>query len=109
MAKTFADYAYEKMIDLYNNHSNEVGSNLYDTDPSKYAGKDITSCIRYSVNTLEYAFNKIGNAAAAHEVRSLVNESGVVLARLLVKKYGWEGVYTSTLMLSIHGMLMMNT
>ena len=93
MAKTFADHAYEKMMDLYNNHSNEVGSELFKTDPSKYAGMDITSCIRYSVNTLEYAFNQIGNPAAAHEVRALVNKSGVVLARLLVKKYGWVGVY----------------
>jgi len=34
-SKTYADYAYEKMIDLYNNHSNEVGSELYNIDPVK--------------------------------------------------------------------------
>lgn len=42
---------------------------------------------------MEYAFNKIGNAKAAKEVRALVRKSGVVLARKLVNTYGWTGVY----------------
>jgi hypothetical protein len=93
MAKPFEDYAYEKMLDLYNNHNNEVGSELFKMDPSKYSGKDITNCIIYSINTIEYAFTKTGNLNAAKEARRLIGESGVVLARLLVKKYGWKGVY----------------
>lgn len=28
MAKSFSDYAYDKMVDLFHNHSHEVGSQL---------------------------------------------------------------------------------
>lgn len=32
--KTFTDYAHEKMMDLFNNHSNEVGSELKKKRPN---------------------------------------------------------------------------
>lgn len=93
MAKTFSDHAYEKMLDLFNNHDHEVGSELFRSDPTKYEGKEITNCIIYSINAIEYAYKQTGNLQAAKDVSALSRESGVVLARLLVNKYGWKGIY----------------
>jgi hypothetical protein len=36
MMRQFSGYALEKLLDLYSNHSHEVGSQLFQTDPEKY-------------------------------------------------------------------------
>lgn len=92
IGKTFSDYAYEKLIDLYNNHSHEVGSSLKKTDPIKYKSYDSTDCITYSLNVISYAFNKVGNEAAAKHVWGL-GKHGTELAKYLVTHHNWKGIY----------------
>ncbi len=37
MEKTYSDFAYEKIIELLNNHDHEVGSNLKNSIPLNIA------------------------------------------------------------------------
>ena len=90
--KTFTDYAHEKMMDLFNNHSNEVGSKLNKKDPTKYKDYTSTDCITYTLNVISYAFKKTGNDAAARQVWKL-GKRGTELAKYLVNTHNWKGVY----------------
>ena len=92
MAKTFSEIARDKLLDLYNNHSHEVGSELMKSDPTKYAGYTVTSCIKYGLNVISYAFEQQGKAEAAKQVRRL-GKHGNELAQYLVNSHKWLGIY----------------
>jgi len=85
---SFTDLAYTKMIDLFNNHSHKVGSQV----ASAYPGKTPTNCIIYVINVLKYAFEKSGDKAAAKKVGELA-EYGTDLASYLVNQHKWKGIY----------------
>jgi hypothetical protein len=90
--KTFSEYACEKMMDLYNNHSNEVGSQLKKFDPVKYKDYESTDCITFSIKVLSYAFTQCDDKDAASEVWKL-GKHGVDLAKYLVTSHRWKGIY----------------
>lgn len=84
----YSEEAYKKMIDLYNNHSHECGSQIISTCP----GKTPTDCITYVINVLSYAFEKSGDKAASSRVKEL-GKYGTGLAAYLVSDRGWKAVY----------------
>jgi hypothetical protein len=90
--KSFSEYALEKMLDLYRNHPNEVGSALKKSDPATYANSQSTDCITYVLNVVSYAFEKRGNSAAAKKVWTL-GKYGTSLAQYLVNEHKWSGIY----------------
>ncbi|MFC1749685.1 hypothetical protein ACFL2V_12865 [Pseudomonadota bacterium] len=90
--KPFSDFAYERLLDLYNNHSHEVGSELKKDDPAKYAKYKSTDCITYALNVISHAFENTGNPAAAKKVWKL-GKHGTELAKYLVESHNWKGVY----------------
>lgn len=90
--KTFSEFAREKMMELFNNHSHEVGSELKKLHPSKYKEYESTDCITYSLNVLSYAFTKRGNTEAARQVWKL-GKRGTDLAKYLVNTHNWKGIY----------------
>src|SRR5262245_42725254 len=92
MAKTFSDYAVEKLDDIMKNHSDHVGSQLKAGDPSKYKDKIASDCITMAIWVLKYAFEKQGLAAAATKVGSL-GYKGTELAKYLIDQRSWKGVY----------------
>lgn len=89
---TFSEYAYEKLIDLYNHHDHEVGSELKKSEPNKYKDYKSTDCITYSLNVISYAFQRMGNDEAARRVWKL-GTRGTELAKYLVEFQNWKGVY----------------
>lgn len=84
----FTNHAHYKMMDLFNNHSHEVGSQIASSHP----GKTPTDCITYVINVLKYAFEKSGDKASAEKVSKL-GEYGTELAAYLVKEHNWKGIY----------------
>lgn len=94
MAQPFSDVARAKMLDLYNNHSHEVGSVLKQSDPQKYRNYKSTSCIVYAINVIAYAYEHLGDRATAKQVRQL-SEKGTELAAYLARNKRWVGVYIS--------------
>lgn len=84
----FTADAHSKMMDLFNNHRHECGSQI----ASQHPDKTPTNCITYIVNVLTYAFEKKGDAAAVAKVKSL-NEKGTELAAWLVNDKKWKGIY----------------
>jgi hypothetical protein len=90
--KTFSDHAHEKMMDLFNNHTHEVGSELKKLNPEKYKDLTSTDCITYALNVLSYAFKQVGNEEASRKVWKL-GKHGTDLAKYLVNQHSWKGVY----------------
>lgn len=90
--KTFTDYAQEKLIDLFNNHDHEVGSELKKLEPEKYKDYKSTDCITYALNVISHAFRSIGDESSAKRVWSL-GKKGSELAQYLVNQHGWRGIY----------------
>lgn len=90
--KTFSEYASEKLIELFNNHSHEVGSELKEKDPVKYKEYESTDCITYSLRVISYAFEKLGKVEAARKVWKLGGK-GTDLAKYLVDSHSWKGIY----------------
>lgn len=86
----YSDDAYKKMMDLYNNHSGECGSQVTAANP----GKTPTDCITYVINVVSYAFDQNGDRTAAAKVRTL-GAHGTELAAYLVNDKGWKGVYVN--------------
>jgi len=84
----FSDHAHKKMMELFRNHSHEVGSQI----ASGYPGKTPTDCITYVINVLKHAFTKVGNPTVATMVGSL-GTYGTQLASYLVKTHKWKAVY----------------
>ncbi len=85
---SFSDDAYKKMMDLFNNHSDECGSQV----ASKYPKLKPTDCITYVINVLSHAFEKNGNKVAANKVKNL-GKLGTELAAYLVSDHKWKAVY----------------
>jgi hypothetical protein len=85
---SFTDYAFEKMMDLYNNHSDECGSQIASAHPDKKP----TDCITYVINVLTYAFEKDGRKSVAQKVAKLGNK-GTELGAYLVNDQKWTGIY----------------
>ncbi len=88
----FHEYAYDKLIDLYLHHDHEVGSELQKIDPEKYGSYKATNCITYVLNVLNHAFKSVGDSASGQQVWTL-GERGTELAKYLVEKHGWHGIY----------------
>lgn len=84
----FTNHAHNKMMDLFSNHSHEVGSQIASAHP----GKTPTDCITYIINVLKYAFEKSGDKAISDKVAKL-GEYGTKLAAYLVNNQNWKGVY----------------
>ncbi|WP_223669337.1 hypothetical protein [Kangiella shandongensis] len=90
--KSLSDWARQRLLHIYNNHDNKVGSQLKKQEPEKYKDFESTDCITYVLNVLEYAFNKKGNTEAAKQVW-LKGSKGTNLARYLVDNHNWKGIY----------------
>lgn len=84
----FTDHAHQKMMDLFNKHDHEVGSQIASAHPSKTP----TDCITYVINVLKYAFDKSGDKASAAKVATL-GTYGTKLAAYLVNTHKWTGIY----------------
>lgn len=91
---TFTDHAKARLLDLYKNHSHQVGSKLFDLDPAKYRRKGLerTDCITYVIDCLKAGFNGVGDTAAAGKVGTL-GKHGTELAKYLVNTKKWTGVH----------------
>jgi len=92
---SFSEIAKDKMLDLYSNHDNEVGSELKKSNPEKYKDFKSTDCITYVLNVLSHAFRESGDEDSAKHVWKL-GERGVDLAKYLVNTHGWKGVYINS-------------
>lgn len=92
MTDLFTKYAHHKMQDLYLHHDHEVGSELYKSDPARYAGYQRTNCITYALNCISYGFSRTGNNRAAREVWKHI-VSGVNVIHYLVNEHDWECIY----------------
>lgn len=93
---SFSDYALEKMLDLYANHGNQVGSNLKKSDPITYKDYEATDCITYVQQVLLYAYQKSGRSDFASKVQKNLAANaadGTKLAKLLVVEDSWTGAY----------------
>jgi hypothetical protein len=88
----FSEYALEKLLDLYGNHSHEVGSELKKKDPVAYKAYEATDCITYALNVIGYAFKKAGSDDAARSVWAR-GKRGTELAAYLVDDHRWKGIY----------------
>lgn len=84
----FTTEAHKKMMDLFNNHRHECGSEI----ASQHPDKTPTDCITYIINVLSYAFEKQGDTDAVKKVKLLGNK-GTELAEWLVKTKKWKGIY----------------
>lgn len=98
MPTTFSDYAQSEMLNLYLNHSNEVGSELKRVDPAAYAGLDSTDCITYALNVISHAYEQVGLTQRASAVWTDGKDpngkfKGTILAQKLVKYHNWVGIY----------------
>ena len=92
--KTFSELAREKMMEFFNNHAHEVGSELRKAQPDKYKDYTPTDCISYCLNVISYAFKAQGNAEVASQVWKL-GKRGTDLAKYLVDVQKWKGVYVN--------------
>jgi hypothetical protein len=100
---SFSQFAAQKMIDLYHNHSNEVGSELKKTDPALYSHFTSTDCITYVLNVLSHAYEKSGDMAFARDIWTYGKDpndpgkrfKGSILGRKLVSEKKWVGIYVN--------------
>jgi hypothetical protein len=87
-AKSFSEYAENKMWDYYKNPGSQVGS-AYTGDRS--GGEAVTDCITYVRQVLEYAFTQVGEPEHARGVRAHY-QKGTELAEYLTS-IGWSAYY----------------
>jgi hypothetical protein len=92
--KSFSDYAKEKLLNLYKNHSHEVGSQLKKLNLDKYSSYESTDCITYVLNVISFAFKNIGDTDAAKRSWHL-GSHGTKLAEYLVRNHNWKGIYVN--------------
>jgi RHS repeat-associated protein len=85
--KSLSEHAYDKMMELFNHHDDEVGSEF----PGDKAGRKETNCITYVRNVLEYAYQKNGRKDIADAIHAMPKD-GMQLARYLVTQ-GWRAHY----------------
>ena len=88
----FTNNALEKLLDLYYEHSHEVGSQLKKNNPYEYEALKATDCITYVINVLSYAFKKENNNEAAYQVKTL-GAYGTKLAKYLVEEQNFKAIY----------------
>ncbi|WP_104400873.1 hypothetical protein [Vibrio penaeicida] len=98
---SFSTYAKNKMLDLYNNHTHEVGSQLKKNNPQKYESLEATDCITYVLKVLSHSYKKIGNVQLSKEIWLMGRENmqsnfrGTILAKKLVSNYGWSSIFAT--------------
>ena len=98
---SFSNYAEQKTIDLYNNHSHEVGSELKKSNPVSYGPYTFTDCITYVLDVLSYAYEKSGDKKFAKDIWTYGKDpsdfqkrlKGSVLGKKLVILKNWVGIY----------------
>ena len=91
---TFSYHAKKRLLELYKNHSHQVGSQLFDGNPSKYRalGLERTDCITYVIDCLQAGFRGTSDDAAASKVGRL-GRYGTELAKYLVNTKKWTGIH----------------
>lgn len=91
---SFSLFAMKHLLDLYNNHALEVGSELYKTNRKHYDSKGYTptDCITYALKVMSRAFEDIGNSKGKKEIWKM-GSSGIDAANYLAANHGWETVY----------------
>lgn len=72
---SFSTYAKNKMLDLYNNHDHEVGSQLKKNNPKKYESLEATDCITYVLKVLSHSYMKMGNRQLSKDIWLMGRES----------------------------------
>ena len=87
-AKTFSQYAENKMWELFKHHDDQVG-NRY---PGDHQGKSVTDCTIYVCQTLEYAFEQMGQTDRSRVIHGFRTKSGRDMALYLVS-IGWNAYY----------------
>lgn len=87
--KSFSQYAVEKMNALRNSASSQYGSQY---KGSRKEGKTQTNCIDFVVKVLADAYEKIGKADVAKDVRKL-RDKGTDVAKYLVENRKWSAHY----------------
>jgi hypothetical protein len=85
---SFSAAAIEKMNSLMASADSQVGTNY----GGNKAGKTQTNCILFVTRVLEYAYQKVGNAGVATQVRKMTDK-GTDLAKFLVTKRHWKAHY----------------
>ena len=86
--KSLSEHGYDKLIELFTHHDNEVGR-LF---PGDKRGRSDTDCIIYVRNVLEYAYEKIGRKDISDRIHAMPKDGGVALASYLVS-LGWRAHY----------------
>lgn len=100
---SFSGFAAQKMMDLYNSHGHEVGSELKKAYPAAYAHLTATDCITYVLNVLSYAYEKSGDKKFSKEIWTYGKDpadpqkrfKGSILGRKLVTEKNWVGIYVN--------------
>lgn len=98
---TLSVVAKNKALDLYRNHSHEVGSELKRKYPKKYEKYESTDCITYVLKVLSHAYKEIGNTQMSKDIWFMGKENkgadfkGTTLAKRLVNNKNWAGIYVS--------------
>ena len=68
IVKEYSDYAVDRLLDLYANHSHQIGSQCSSANQKEYKGFDKTDCITYVRDVVLRAFRDAGQGAAAEAV-----------------------------------------
>ena len=98
---TLSIVARKKALALYEDHSNEVGSELKKNHPKKYEKYQSTDCMTYVLNVLSFAYKEIGNSQMAKDIWFMGKENkgddskGTILGKRLVNNKNWVGIYVS--------------
>jgi hypothetical protein len=99
----FSDFAVEKMLDMYKNHSNQVGIKVKQAHPEKYKNYVSMDCITYVLTVLKYAYEKVGDPNSQTVFSDGIAPSGhfkgkyvgMILAEKLVKQRHWDAIYVN--------------
>ncbi len=99
----FSQTAKKKMLARFNDHSMKVGSEYVRNNPGKYTGYTVTDCITFVLRVLEEAFKEYGQPGVSKQLLPDAREKrgkdktpkfyGDLLARNLVTKQHWKGIY----------------
>ena len=102
---SFSKIAVQIMNARMKDHKNKVGSQLKLSEPALYKGYESTDCITFVLNVLKEAFVKQGNKSIAENIFKYGMASrgggqgekfyGDLLAKALVNKHMWSGIYLS--------------
>lgn len=96
--KDYSDHAVDRLLELYNNHANQIGSHSAEVGDQQYKGFQKTDCITYVRDVVLYAFRALkqeSDASAVDKELARTNALGTKLAAYLVDHYSWVGVYVN--------------